>query len=192
MSGITQGPLLWYLNRSTGLVVLALLTVTAVLGVLSTAGGGRVLPRFAGQALHRNLALWSVTLLALHVTTAVVDTYVDIRWWQAFVPWAGASYLPLWLGLGTVALDVVVLVVATSLVRARMRHRSWRLVHLLAYAAWAIAVAHGLGIGTDLRHHGWERSAVWASVALVAGSAVVRLLAVTARRALRGLTEAAR
>ena len=38
-------------------------------------------------------------LLALHVTTAVVDTYVDIRWWQAVLPWVGSTYLPLWLGL---------------------------------------------------------------------------------------------
>lgn len=184
MSTLTHGPLLWYLNRSTGLVVLALLTLSALLGVLSTGGGGRLVPRFVGPALHRNLALWSVTLLGLHVTTAVVDTYVDIRWWQAVVPWVGASYMPLWLGLGTVALDVIVLVVLTSLLRARMRHRSWRLVHLLSYVAWGIAVAHGLGIGTDLRVPGWERTAVWASVALVAGLATVRLVRVTATRAL--------
>ena len=181
---ITGGPLLWYLNRSTGLVVLALLTLSAAVGVLSTGHGGRMAPRFVGQALHRNLALWSTALLALHVTTAVVDSYVDIRWWQAFVPWVGASYLPLWLGLGTVALDLIVLVVLTSLLRARMRHRSWRLVHLLAYVAWGIAVGHGLGIGTDLRTPGWERTAVWASAALVVGLAVVRLVRVTAARAL--------
>jgi predicted ferric reductase len=185
MNGFLHGPLLWYLNRSTGLVVLALLTLTAVLGVLSTARGGRLLPRFVGQALHRNVALWSVVLLALHVTTAVVDSYVDIRWWQAFVPWWGATYLPLWLGLGTLALDMLVLVVVTSLMRARMHHRSWRLVHLLSYAAWGIAVAHGLGIGTDLRNPGWQRSAVFASVALVAGVALVRLVGVTARHALK-------
>ena len=185
MSGLLHGPLLWYLNRSTGLVVLALLTATALLGVLSTARGGRLLPRFVGQALHRNLALWSVVLLALHVTTAVVDSYVDIRWWQAFVPWVGATYLPLWLGLGTLALDVIVLVVVTSLLRARMRHRSWRVVHVLSYAAWGLAVGHGLGIGTDLRNPGWERTAVYASVALVAGVAVVRLVGATARHALQ-------
>lgn len=192
MSALAHGPLLWYLNRSTGLVVLALLTVTAVLGVLNTGSGGRLLPRLVGQALHRNLALWSVTLLALHVTTAVVDTYVDIRWWQAFVPWVGATYLPLWLGLGTVALDVMVLVTVTSLVRARMRHRSWRLLHLLAYVAWGIAVAHGVGIGTDLRHPGWERNAVWASVALVGAMVLVRATGVSARRVLRGLAGAPR
>jgi methionine sulfoxide reductase heme-binding subunit len=184
MNGLTNGPLLWYLNRSTGLVVLALLTLSALLGVWSTGRGGMVVPRFVGQALHRNLALWSVGLLGLHVTTAVVDTYVDIRWWQAFVPWLGASYLPLWLGMGTLALDVFVLVVLTSLLRTRMRHRSWRLVHLLSYVAWGVAVAHGLGIGTDLRTAGWERTTVWASVALVSGVAVVRLVRVAAGRAL--------
>jgi sulfoxide reductase heme-binding subunit YedZ len=184
MNALLHGPTLWYLNRSTGLVLLLLLTVTTVLGVLSTGQGGRLVPRFVGQALHRNLALWSVVLLALHVTTAVVDTYVDIRWWQAVVPWVGSTYLPLWLGLGTVSLDMLVLVVVTSLVRARMRHRSWRLVHLLAYGAWGVAVAHGLGIGTDLRQAGWERNAVYASVALVAGVALVRLVGATARMAL--------
>jgi methionine sulfoxide reductase heme-binding subunit len=181
MSAVLHGPILWYLNRSTGLVVLALLTVTTVLGVLATGQRGRVVPRFAGQALHRNLALWSVVLLVLHVTTAVVDSYVDIRWWQAVVPWAGATYLPLWLGLGTLALDLMVLVAVTSLVRTRIRHRVWRLVHLLAYGAWGAAVGHGLGIGTDLRPPGWERSTVYAAVALVAGVALVRLVGVTAR-----------
>ncbi len=184
MNALLHGPMLWYLNRSTGLVVLALLTATAVLGVLATGRGGRVVPRFAGQALHRNLALWSVVLLAVHITTAVVDSYVDIRWWQAVVPWVGATYLPLWLGLGTLAFDLLVLITVTSLLRARMKHRTWRLTHLLAYVAWGIAVGHGLGIGTDLRTPGWERSAVWASVALVGGIAVIRLVRVSARRAL--------
>jgi sulfoxide reductase heme-binding subunit YedZ len=184
MNSFLHGPTLWYLNRSTGLVVLALLTITTVLGVISTGQGGRLLPRFVGQALHRNLALWSVVLLVLHVTTAVVDSYVDIRWWQATVPWAGATYMPLWLGLGTLSLDLIVLVAVTSLARARMRHRTWRLVHLLSYGAWGVAVAHGLGIGTDLRQPGWERSAVYATVALVAGVALVRLVGATARLAL--------
>ena len=41
------------------------------------------------HALHRNLALLSVVLLAAHVAAAVVDTYVDIPWWQAFWPVGG-------------------------------------------------------------------------------------------------------
>lgn len=150
---MTDGPLLWYLNRGTGVVLLVLLSVSIVLGVLAMGGRpgrpGRGVPRFVTQAVHRNLALLSVLMLLAHVVSAVVDTYVDIRWWQALVPY-GATYQPLWLGLGTLALDVVVVVVATSLLRPRLGLRSWRTVHLLAWVAWGLSVAHAIGIGTDL------------------------------------------
>ena len=61
----------------------------------------------ASQNIASQSAVSRSTGPSRHVVTAVVDTYVDIRWWQAFVPWVGASYMPLWLGLGTVALDVI-------------------------------------------------------------------------------------
>ena len=98
---MTDGPFLWYANRGTGVVILVLLTLTTVLGVLSRRGDahGRV-PRFLTQSLHRRVALISSALLLAHVATAVVDEYVDIRWWQAVVPFV-ATYRPLYLGLGT-------------------------------------------------------------------------------------------
>ena len=147
---MSEGPLFWYLNRATGIVLLVLLTASVVLGVLSLGGRpGRVLPRFVSQAMHRNIALLSVVMLLAHVMTAVVDEYVDIRWWQALVP-VGATYEPLWLGLGTLSLDLMVAVTITSLLRSRMAHRSWRTIHLLSWLAWASAAAHSVGIGTDL------------------------------------------
>lgn len=174
---MTDGPLLWYLNRSTGLVILVLLTVSTVLGVLSVGGRpGRGVPRFVTQALHRNLALLSVLVLGVHVSSAVVDSYVDIRWWQAFVP-IGATYQPLWLGLGTLALDLIVVVVATSLLRSRLGHRAWRGLHLLSWAAWVLAVVHGVGIGTDLRASvAWAVVPTVACVVAVVGAGGLRLL----------------
>ncbi len=141
-------PTLWYLNRGTGLVLLAVFTLTVVLGVLSTGQGGRIWPRFATQSTHRGLSLVSTILLAAHVVTAVVDEYVDIRWWQAFVPFGG-TYRPLYLGLGTLALDLVVAIGLTSLLRQRLGERPWRVVHTTSYLAWGAAVVHTLGIGTD-------------------------------------------
>ena len=181
---MTDGPFLWYLNRSTGLVLLVLLTASTVLGVLAMNGrAGRGLPRFVTQSLHRNLALLSVVLLGVHVASAVADTFVDIRWWQAFVP-VGATYLPLWLGLGTVSLDLMVVVVLTSLLRARLGHRTWHAVHLLSWLAWAVAVAHGIGIGTDLGtdpatllqpDHRWATLPTLACVTAVLVAGLVRL-----------------
>jgi sulfoxide reductase heme-binding subunit YedZ len=152
MSWFAEGsPFLWYLNRSTGLVVLGLLTLVTVLGVMSTA---RRVPawwaRFATVELHRRAALLAVALLVLHIATAVADEYVDIAWLDAFVPFR-AGYRPLWLGLGTVAFDLWLAVVVTSLFRRRLSLLAWKAVHYLAYLAWVPAVLHGLGSGTDAK-----------------------------------------
>ena len=172
-----HGPLLWYLNRGTGFVILGLFTMTTVLGILATGrSAGRRVPGFVTQSLHRNLALLSVVMLGAHITTAVADSYVDIRWWQALVPFVGSTYLPVWLGLGALALDLILAVVVTSLVRTRLSHRSWRGVHLLAYAGWAAAMAHTLGIGTDIRAGaGWAVLVVSTCAAAVAGAVALRL-----------------
>ena len=170
-------PVLWYLNRGTGVVLLLVFTMTVLLGVLAT---GRAVhpwwPRFVTQGLHRALAAMSVLLLTAHVLTAVLDEYVDIRWWQAVVPF-GATYKPLPLGLGALALDVMAVVVATSLLRHRLRHRHWRIVHLSAYAAWAVAMAHGFLIGTDSGTPFMQWLTI-GCVASVAGGATTRAVAV--------------
>lgn len=143
-----NSPVLWYLNRGTGLVLLAAFTITVLLGVLSAGQGGKVWPRFATQSTHRGLSLISTILLAAHAVTAVVDEFVDIRWWQAVVPFGG-SYRPIYLGLGALALDLTIAVGVTSLLRQRLGERSWRVVHTTAYLAWVAALLHTLGIGTD-------------------------------------------
>ena len=144
-----SGPALWFANRGTGFVLLVLLTLSTMLGVLSTARlSPRLWPRMLSQGLHRNVSLLAVTFLGAHVTTAVVDTFVDIRWWNAFVPFSG-TYQPLWLGFGSFALDLLIAVTATSVLRHRMSHRPWRAVHVLAYAAWGLGLAHGMAMGTD-------------------------------------------
>lgn len=172
---MTDGPLLWYLNRATGVTLLVLLTISTVLGVLAMGGRpGRGLPRFVTQDLHRNLALLSVVALVVHVVSAVLDTFVDIRWWQAVVPF-GSAYEPLWLGLGTLSLDLIAVVVLTSLLRTRLTHRRWRSVHVLSWLAWALGVAHTIGIGTDIEQRSW-----WA-----VGPTVVCVLAVVAALGLR-------
>ena len=173
-AGLLNGPLLWYLNRGTGVVLVALLTGSCVLGVLATVrAGGPRWPRFATQALHRNLSLLATALLGFHVVTAVVDTYVDIRWWETVLPFLG-SYQPFWLGLGAVAFDLTAAVVATSLFRHRMSHRRWRLIHLASYLAWGIGIVHGIGIGTDTTTS-WGAGVSVASVGAVTAAVVVRL-----------------
>ena len=171
---LTHGPLLWFANRSTGVVLVGLLTMSTAMGVFSTARAGSARwPRFATQALHRNISLLTTAMLAVHVATAVIDSYVDIRWYDAVVPFLG-SYSRLWLGVGAIASDLLIAVVITSLIRLRLNHRRWRLVHLLSYLGWALGVAHGLGIGTDSGTL-WGMAISALSVGVVAAFGVLRV-----------------
>ncbi|MFF4054821.1 ferric reductase-like transmembrane domain-containing protein [Streptomyces sp. NPDC001668] len=147
---LTGSPL-WYASRAGGTVALLLLTATVLLGIIS---GGRARPRglarFELGVLHRNLSLLTLVFLVVHVVTAVLDPFVHLGWAASVVPF-GASYRPLWLGLGTAALDLLLAVAITSGLRRRLGVRRWKAVHWLAYAAWPFALFHGVGTGTDTR-----------------------------------------
>ena len=140
---------LWYANRATGAVCLVLFTVVVLLGIaVRLRGKIPGLPRFGTVSLHRTLSLSATAFLALHIAFAVIDSYVGISVLDVLVPFA-SDYQPIWLGLGTVALDLMLAVLVTSLLRARIGHRTWRTVHWLAYVSWPVALVHGIGIGTD-------------------------------------------
>lgn len=140
---------LWYATRGTGAIALVLLTAAVALGIGEVrAWRPAGTPRFAVAALHRTVSLLAVAFLAVHVATTLLDPFPHIGAINALVPFQ-TTYRPLWLGLGTVACDLLVALVVTSLVRRRLGYRVWRGVHWLAYASWPVALVHGLGAGSD-------------------------------------------
>jgi methionine sulfoxide reductase heme-binding subunit len=170
-----SGPGLWYATRAAGLVTLLLLTASVLLGVL-TAGrfASPRWPRFLTAGLHRNLSLLALAFVVLHVGTTVLDSYTSIQLSAAFIPFI-SGYKRIWLGLGAIALDLLIAVLATSLLRTRLGYRAWRLVHWCGYACWPVAVAHGAGAGTDSRTS-WAAAMTVGCVAMVAAAVAWRLL----------------
>lgn len=145
----TSSTPLWYTTRATGVVALLLLTLSLLLGILvSVRFVTERWPRFTTIGVHRNVSLLTVSFLALHILTAIADPYAPVGWFSILIPFVSA-YRPLWLGLGTVAFDLLLALIVTSLLRTRMRYRTWKAVHWAAYASWPIAIVHGLGTGTD-------------------------------------------
>lgn len=162
----------WYLNRATGIVSLALMTLTIVLGVVVQRQRRLPgLPRFGAVALHRNVSLISALLLVVHIVTAVVDSYVSISPLSVIVPFVSA-WRPQAVGLGTLSLDLLVLIVVTSLVRGRIPVRLWRGIHWTSYLLWPLAFLHGLTAGTDL-HSGWALGLVLLCAGVVGAAAAV-------------------
>jgi sulfoxide reductase heme-binding subunit YedZ len=164
----------WYLTRASGAVALILLTLALVVGVAAI---GRVAtrrwPRFAVDGLHRTSSMLALAFLALHIGTAVLDSFAPISLVDAVVPFVG-RYRPLWLGLGATAFDLLLAVAVTSALRVRLGHRAWRAVHWLAYAAWPIAILHGLGTGSDPRQ-GWMAAVYLGCAGAVVITVMVRL-----------------
>jgi methionine sulfoxide reductase heme-binding subunit len=181
MSFDMHGPGLWYVTRATGLVSLLLLTASVLLGLL-TAGrfANKRWPRFLTQGLHRNISLLVLAFLAMHIASTVLDTYVAISLTAVFVPFA-SSYKTGWLSLGAIALDLLIALIVTSLLRNRLGYRAWRRLHWLAYACWPVAVAHGLGIGTD-RSVTWVIALTLACVGCVCAAFAWRVAVVAGER----------
>ena len=164
---------LWFATRGAGIVSLLFLTGVVYLGILGALRWQtRAWPRFATTGFHRNLALLSVAFLGVHIATAIVDPYTSLGLLAALVPFS-SGYRTLWLGLGVLALDLGAAVLVTSLLKNRMSRRTWRAVHWLSYAAWPLAVLHGVGTGTDTTA-AWMVAVNVACVAVVGAAVMVR------------------
>lgn len=169
---------MWYATRASGYTALVLLSASVVLGVFtSSRESRREWPRFVVQSLHRNLSLLVGLFLVIHILTSVIDPFAKLNFLDAFVPFL-ATYRPLWLGLGVLGFELLIAITATSLMRHRLGWRSWRFVHLFAYASWPIAVIHGIGTGTDTK-------TVWALL-LVAACVLAVIAALSWRLAHAG------
>jgi predicted ferric reductase len=166
---------LWYTTRGAGAVSMILLSAVVVLGVLSTMRvQSATWPRFLTTGLHRNLALLTLVFLALHIVTAVVDPFTHLGWLAAIVPFS-SYYRTIWLGLGTIALELLLAIIVTSLLREVIGPAAWRLVHWLAYASWPIAIVHGFGTGTDVLS-AWFMVLAIICVFAVALAIIIRLM----------------
>ena len=164
----------WYLMRSTGVVSVVLLTAVMALGIATTnRWTPPSTPRFVTAALHRSISLLSVVFVGIHVVTAVVDPYAAVGVVAVVIPFVGAGN-PLWVGLGAVSLDLISALIVSSLLRRHVGYRRWRAIHWLAYMSWPVALAHGLGMGSDASSL-WFRLVAIACIATVSAALAWRL-----------------
>jgi hypothetical protein len=176
----TAGAILASLQRFllaySGVFALVALTAAVAAGLAATdtfviTPAGRV----TFQAVHRALSLAAVGFLASHVLLEILAHRSHII--DAVVPFL-AGGRTLYLGLGTLASDLVLLIALTGVARRRFAARwtaTWRVVHVTAYVAWPVAILHGLLGGRTARPYvDWSYGACVAAVAI---ALVVRLVA---------------
>jgi Predicted ferric reductase len=140
---------MWAFGRVSGIVALALITVSVILGIVTRSGRPVPgMPRFSIVLVHRNVAIMASVFVVLHVGMLMLDSFAKLNPVDIVVPFLG-SFKPFWQGLGTVAVDLLIAILASSLLRRWLGVRIFRAIHWFTYAMWPIALIHAIGNGTN-------------------------------------------
>ena len=141
--------LVWIVARATGLAAYAALCLSVLSGVaLRTSVLDFLATNRALRSLHDFTTWIWIPIGGAHVAALLLDNTAQIRPLDVVVPFQ-VSYGPLAIGLGTVAFDLVVLVVVTSWLRRHMNDTLWRWIHRASYVAFAALFFHAYLSGTD-------------------------------------------
>ncbi len=182
MTGWNQ--ITWDTARAGGFVAYLLLTATVALGlVLSARRQSSRWPRAVTNEVHDTVSLLALVFVGVHVLAVAVDPFTRFGIGEVLVPLV-SHYRPLWMGLGIVALYLLLAVWASTKLRRRLRYSLWRRLHMLAFAVYAAATIHGLGTGSDTRTV-WGAALYLGSVGLVVVLLGARLLVPVGRDRVR-------
>ena len=100
------------------------------------------------RSLHDFMTWIWIPLGAAHVVSLLLDKTARIAPLDLVVPFQ-VDYAPLAIGLGTVSLDLLLVITVTSWLRRRMDDRLWRWLHRTSYVAFVSLFLHALWSGTD-------------------------------------------
>jgi DMSO/TMAO reductase YedYZ heme-binding membrane subunit len=163
--------------------VFALIGLTASVGVGLVATDRIVMTpghRVMAQAVHRAVSFGALAFLIIHIVTEILAQRSHVI--DAVVPFL-SPYRTFYIGLGTIASDLILLIVITSMFRKRFTAHGkawrWRAIHYASYLAFVLGVMHGLlGGRTAKPYVDWSYGF---AIALTALALVVRFLALSLR-----------
>ncbi len=179
-----------FLLKYSGVFALLALTGSVCMGVVATnriimTPGHRVL----AQAVHRATSFGALAFLIIHIVLEITAKHLEesttqhVHILDAFIPFL-SQYRTFYMAEGTIASDIIVLLVVTGILRRRFTSSGnawkWRAIHFSSYAALILGVLHGLlagrkAIGSFVY---WSYGIV---ILLVALAVLVRILATSLR-----------
>ncbi len=156
----------WVASRITAMLAYGALAASTIYGLgMTTRLLDRISRRLVNDTLHESLSFWGLLLGASHALLLLLDTYIGFSWDSILIPFV-APWRPLAVGLGSIALYLLILLAVTSKARRFIGLRLWRVIHLLAFVAFGLITAHGFLAGT-------ESTLPWAKVIYVTAAALV-------------------
>ena len=140
----------WLASRASGIVALALITLSVMVGLTMS---GKLMQQRPGLArtllaFHEHAAVVGLVAIAVHGVTLLGDAWLRPGLSGIAVPFA-MDYRPAYTGLGIVAGYMTAALGLSYYLRARIGPKTWRKLHTLTLLAYAMSVVHVLGAGTD-------------------------------------------
>lgn len=176
------GETIWIVARSTGVASLVSLSLSLLTGMaLRPKTLGWLSTNRAVSELHSYATVLWLPLGIAHVIAILLDPYSTVGLGDLLVPFR-VSYGAFAIGLGTVSLQLLVVVLVAALSRTRLSRGQWLAFHRLSYLAFAAAFLHGILSGTDLAFP-WLMGVAWLGAAILTLVGVRRI-----RHALRPAT----
>ena len=139
----------WYFSRSAGFAAYLLLFVSVVFGLTMTGGLlERFLRRYRVYDLHRYLSLLTLIVVIFHILIVLPDDFTGFSLQELLIPF-NSPYRALYTAVGAFSFYLTVFIVCSFYLRPLVPYRAWRLIHYITYGAFILALAHGIGAGTD-------------------------------------------
>ncbi len=174
----TEPKAYWYLSRSSAMVAYALTWLSMLFGLLMTSRAARLWP--GGPVafdLHQHASLLGLVFALFHALILLGDHYIQASLKQILVPFTYGGYQPVWVGLGQVALYLLALVGLSFYARPLIGRTLWRLIHILSFALFGLALAHGILSGTE-SSTSWAPAFYWGTGGSVLFLTVYRVMMV--------------
>ncbi len=139
----------WLIARVTGLTAFAVLSLSVLSGeALRTSVFDFLANNRALRKLHDfTTPLWLPLALA-HVVALLLDRTARITPLDVVLPFR-TGYGQLAIGLGTISLDIILIVTVTSWLRSHMNNTAWTWIHRTAYVGFVAVFFHAALSGTD-------------------------------------------
>lgn len=139
----------WYLSRASAFASYVLVWWSMILGLSITSKAAKAWPGGpAATDLHEHASLLGLAFGIIHALVLLGDQYIGYSLAQILVPFAG-SYMPLWVGIGQIAIYLMILVTGSFYVRKQIGAKTWRAIHFLSFLLFGLALGHGIFSGTD-------------------------------------------
>jgi len=164
----------WLVSRASGIVAIALISLSVLLGLAMAA---RVVPasrKRGAVALHELVAMVALLAIAAHGAALLGDHWLRPGLAGITIPFA-LGYRPGFTASGILAGYMALLLGPSFYARRRLGARRWRRLHRATPVVWVLAVVHTLGSGSDAGTL-WLRAVVLAPVVPLAYLLVLRVL----------------